>query len=110
ILFLLNNINNAVQSNNDYSLKQNLAALKEFAKYHFDFEENILKKYGYDVEEHASKHEVVLQQLDEIEKNVIKNENYDRNELVKFLANWIENHIIQEDQQYSSYLNSKNIF
>ncbi len=110
ILYLLNNINNAVQSNNDYSLKENLASLKEFAKYHFEFEEKILLKYGYDIGDHANKHETVLQQLNEIHNNVIKDEHYDRNELLEFLSNWVEDHIIQEDQQYSSYLNSKNIF
>jgi len=110
ILFLLNNINNAIQSNNDYSLKQNIETLKEFSKYHFEFEEEILSKYGYDVQNHSNKHDVVLKQLDIIHQKILKDENYDKHDMVDFLATWIDEHIIQEDQQYSSYLNSKNIF
>ncbi|RDX33470.1 MBL fold metallo-hydrolase [Arcobacter sp. HD9-500m-PIT-SAG02] len=110
ILYFLNNISNAVQSNNDYNLKENLVSLKEFAQYHFEFKENILSKYNYDIENLANKHESGLQKLYEIQHKVMKDEYFDRNELLEFLSNWVDDHIIQEEQEYSSYLNSKNIF
>ena len=110
ILFLINNINNALLAKNYNNLKINLESLKEFSLYHFTFEIDLLNKYGYNTTTQKEMRDDLIKELDAIYQRVIKHENIDNSDIAEFLSQWIQTHILTEDKKYSSYLNKKNIF
>ena len=110
IIFIINNINNSIKSNNHYNLKINLESLIKFAEYHFEYEETLLNQYGYDTINHSSGHVDLMKKLEELYQEYIHDKNYKVDDIPDFLSNWIKIHILVEDKKYASYLNSKNIF
>ncbi len=110
ILFLINNINSAIHSKNSFNLKINIESLIKFAEYHFEYEEELLAQYGYDITHHSECHVELIEQLEDLYQEYLNNKDYDVHSIPKFLTQWIKEHILVEDQKYSSYLNKKNIF
>ena len=89
-----------------------LVSLKDYANYHFQYEEKLMKEYGYDGYlkqkiEHASfikKIESISnEEVDEKQRKVGM-------ELIVFIANWIENHILKSDMDYSEYFNNSGLY
>ncbi len=82
--------------------------LKDYTVYHFNYEENLLEKYGYkDLKRHKLQHFKFIQKISEfIDKDIDDNQKEVTIEMMVFLADWIENHILKVDAQYSEYLNN----
>ena len=110
ILFLINTINNSINTNNHYNLKINLESLIKFSKYHFEYEENLLTQYGFDLINHSNCHIELIKQIEDIYQNFLNDKDFDIHDIPDFLLLWIRIHILTEDKKYSSYLNSKNVF
>lgn len=89
-----------------------LYELKDYAEYHFRYEEELMKKYGYEKYEiQKIEHEnfinkivsISKEEVDEEQKKVVM-------DLIGFIANWIENHILKSDMGYKEFLNEKGIY
>ncbi|MBD3273882.1 MAG: bacteriohemerythrin [Candidatus Marinimicrobia bacterium] len=84
-----------------------LNELVNYTKYHFKTEEDLMLKHGYpDMEKHVAQHENLTNQ---VVKYVERFENGERISLdfMKFLTEWLTNHIKGSDQSYSSFFNNK---
>jgi hemerythrin-like metal-binding protein len=80
-----------------------LNELISYTKYHFKSEEDLMLKHGYpDMEKHVAQHENLTNQ---VVKYVERFENGERISLdfMKFLTEWLTNHIKGSDQSYSSF-------
>lgn len=77
--------------------------LKIFARRHFEIEEALMRMYGYgEAAKHTEEHQYFFTRLAEIESKSI----YDlaERELLKFLRDWLKDHILGEDRGYAEYI------
>lgn len=89
-----------------------LNKLKEYTVYHFTYEEALLEKYGYEnLEEHKKEHKAFVNKIVEIaNKDIDDNQKRVTMDILVFIADWIENHILKTDHKYKDFLNAKEIY
>jgi hemerythrin len=82
-----------------------LHALAEYAKYHFHFEESLMRLFGFDgVEQHALQHKFYA---DKLSKKLTKTLNSDiEHEVLQMLGDWVINHINGSDVEYVQHIKS----
>lgn len=87
-----------------------LKDLADYTKYHFGYEEKLFDQYKYpDTMIHKRQHaDLVKQVLDYISK-FEKGETLLTMQLMNFLQDWLINHIVKSDKNYSSFFNAKGI-
>ncbi len=78
-----------------------LEELKDYTKYHFKAEEEYMLSIRYKkFFEHKSKHEDFIRKIDSIDYNIIDNDQQNHLlELLKFVTNWLVEHVITVDKQ-----------
>ena len=78
-------------------------ALKEYTKYHFKAEEDYMLSIRYKkFFEHKLKHEDFIRKIDSIDYNIIDyNQQNHLLELLKFITDWIVEHVVTVDKQIS---------
>ncbi|MFW6266380.1 MAG: bacteriohemerythrin [Halanaerobiales bacterium] len=88
-----------------------LQEMHDYTVYHFDSEEKAMEKYNYPrLEEHRKAHQGFVEKLKEIDLDDVDTEQRQFSmELLDFIANWVENHILGEDQKYSPFLQGKEL-
>ncbi len=86
--------------------------LKEYTIYHFDYEEKLMEKYGYqNIDSHKIEHMFLLKKAQKYEKQDIDADQLkSTNDLIAFVSDWITSHILQTDMQYKSFFNEKGIY
>lgn len=90
-----------------------LNKLRDYTVFHFNFEEEMMEKYDYhDLEKHRFEHKFFIKKINELydEDEVDEEQKKVTMEIITFIANWIENHILKTDQRYSKFLNDKGIY
>lgn len=83
-----------------------LKELRDYTVYHFDFEEGMLEAVGYpQLEQHQAEHRRFVEKLDELAtQDLDVFQNKVAFEMLGFLANWIERHILDSDFRYAEYV------
>lgn len=89
-----------------------LNELKDYAVYHFNYEEKLMEQYGYGgLDDHKIEHMFFVKKLNKIEKiDIDNNQNEALLELINFVADWITGHILKSDMEYKPYLNGKGVY
>jgi hemerythrin-like metal-binding protein len=107
---LVDMINDLIKLHQDGSTPEKVAFARTFqkagdyAQTHFHDEEEILKKTNYpDLPEHIKKHASFMTDLWKIFMSY-KEGNESTAGLVRFLKNWLLDHIAKTDKQYAPYL------
>ncbi len=78
-----------------------LDKLFDFVQYHFETEENYMRKIGYsDVEDHLIAHNEILDELMHLKERLFKKEIEISVEMIVFFEEWIINHILGVDAKY----------
>jgi hemerythrin len=87
-------------------------SLAKYTVYHFEYEEGVMRDNNYiELEEHKKQHDAFVAKI-----NSIKSEDVDMRQrkigmdLIVFIANWIEKHILITDMKYKEYLNEMGVF
>ena len=77
--------------------------LKEYTKYHFKAEEDYMLSIRYKkFFEHKLKHEDFIRKIDSIDYNIIDyNQQNHLLELLRFITDWIVEHVVTVDKQIS---------
>ncbi len=84
-----------------------LDELVEYTVFHFGYEESLFEKYGYpETAMHKEKHRKLVGQVTDF-VNEFKDGKDVGNELLKFLKDWLMNHILKVDFAYRSFLQEK---
>jgi hemerythrin len=85
-----------------------LKELQQYVVYHFKAEESLMKMYNYpDLNKHILEHQEAIHK---VTKFVLAYERGGQNidiELLKFLSDLIQNHILQTDRNYIPYIQGK---
>lgn len=77
--------------------------LRRFAEFHFEFEEALMRMYGYkELDEHAHSHRAFFARLNEIE--YLSNKDYVQKEMLRFLSDWLMKHILVADKSYALHI------
>lgn len=80
-----------------------IEALRKFASFHFQFEEALMRMFGYpDHENHAQSHESFFTRLAALERLAIHDQL--ENNVIQMLTDWVMNHILCTDRDYVDYL------
>lgn len=90
-----------------------LNKLRDYTAFHFNAEEEMMEKYDYpEMEKHRLEHKFFVKKINELDKEDEVDEEQKKitMEIITFIANWIENHILKTDQRYSKFFNDRGIY
>jgi len=85
--------------------------LRDYTVFHFSYEEELMKKYGYeDYENHKIEHDFFIKKLQKLEKTDFDDKQSESlMQMIKFIADWITGHILKTDMKYKDFFNAKGI-
>ena len=85
--------------------------LINYTNYHLTEEETLLASYHYEFKDrHAQGHQELIDQILKFKSHLTETPPLSADQVFEFLQGWIANHILQEDLEYSAYLNEKGVF
>ncbi len=111
LLEILKDIYTAMENKKDkVALAQILNKLLAYSKQHLAEEEACLKENKYpDFLDHKKQHDVFIEKMTQFCED-FKSDKFSLHfEIAIFLKNWITNHIMVVDKEYTEFLNSKGI-
>ena len=111
LIALINELHENMKVGNSKNIiKKILEELVEYTVYHFGFEEKLFAKYGYpETKLHMRAHTDLIEQLKVFIRKYESGNTILSIELMNFLKDWLVNHILKADKNYSTFLNSKGI-
>lgn len=84
--------------------------LIEYTVTHFAREEGLMREHGFPgLEGHIKEHEMMRSKMLEFKDNLDSNSSKVSSEVLRFLQNWLVNHITSTDKQYSEFLLGKGV-
>ena len=87
-----------------------LKKLADYTVFHFTAEERLLRTNEYpEYEEHKDKHEKMTAKVLALQDDVKSGKLTVSMEVMNFLKNWLDKHILGTDMQYSGFLNGKGV-
>ena len=103
---LANNLVAAIQTNIAEDILETLfKELREYTLFHFQDEELYMHTIGYpEAASHAEQHEELKRQVKEYQQSILQKETISPEEVLKFLKDWLVDHIIYEDMKISRFL------
>lgn len=85
--------------------------LIQYTGNHFVDEEQLMAAHAFPgLEVHRKKHEDFKEELLQYKKLLDSGDSIDNVDFIKFLKDWIVDHILTEDRKYGPYLNEKGVF
>jgi hemerythrin len=85
-----------------------LKELQQYVVYHFKTEESLMKMYNYpNMNKHTLEHEDAIQKVNKLVLDYERGLQTVDIELLKFLSDWLQNHILQVDRKYIPYFRGK---
>lgn len=84
-----------------------LAKVIDYTKVHFAAEERLMKAYGYpELQEHRLIHEKMTAKVLEIERQYKEGKAMITLDVMKFLTDWLQKHILGTDKKYGPFLST----
>lgn len=84
-----------------------LDELLEYTKYHFEYEENMLKKYNFEhTHKQEEEHAFYVYKINQVasREDIDDNQRKVVLEIIDFLSEWISEHIMIADREYAEFL------
>lgn len=87
-----------------------LNGLIDYTANHFKYEENLFAQHGYpETSNHMSAHKSLVSQVLDTKEKFETGKLTINMEVMNFLKNWLNNHILRVDKKYSTFLNGKGV-
>jgi hemerythrin len=111
LIGLVGRLNDAMrEGKGKQTLDDVLRNLIQYTKTHFAAEERLMKTHGYpDFESHRAKHQALTDKVAHIYREYQDGKATITLEVMNFMENWVDRHIMGTDQQYAPFLNSKGL-
>lgn len=111
LIDLINQLNDAMaQGKAKEILDKILNDLVGYCASHFKLEEQLMQSNGYpEFAEHKDKHDKMTAKVLSLKKDVIAGKKLISLEVMKFLEQWLDKHILGTDKNYSPFLNAKGV-
>lgn len=83
-----------------------LYQLKQYSIYHFQTEEELMRKYSFKgYLAHKKEHDEFIVKIDKLQNKLDEGKLLLTIELTGFMKDWFSNHILKTDKAYSKFLN-----
>jgi hemerythrin len=107
LIGMLNELYNAYLNNLHHEKIQHIISLMtDYANIHFATEEKYFKKFEYlDAELHICEHEEFMQKVMEFQVDYRQNNTVLTLQVIEFLRDWLNHHILEIDRKYISCFN-----
>ena len=77
--------------------------VRNYADMHFQFEEALMRLYGYEeYESHKEEHRVLFSKLEELDRNPLGD--VQENQVIEFLRSWLIDHMLASDRGYVNHI------
>jgi hemerythrin len=87
-----------------------LTELVNYTVYHFNTEERLFQQYGYpEYDEHKRIHDDLTMKAKQLKTAFDQGNNLISIDVMMFLSNWLNTHILEEDKRYGPFLNNKGV-
>ena len=108
---LINKLNEAMHEGQGCEmLEVVLKDLVEYTNSHFKKEENLLSSNGYpDFIKHKEKHDELTEQVIDLQKQFEGGRIMITLQVMKFLKDWLSDHILDIDKKYAPFLKGKGV-
>lgn len=84
--------------------------LIQYTEFHFSEEDKVMEHFQYSrLEDHRKEHQVLLTKASELHRDFSEGKAVLSNEVLDFLQDWVLNHIMKVDRQYSAFLEGKDL-
>lgn len=112
LIAILNQVHEAVAGQaGKPTIRRIFVELAEYTDYHFRAEESLLELYDFPFkEEHKKQHLELSIQLLDLQIRFREGDYNISNAILTFLNEWLVNHILSQDKEYSTFLNGKGVF
>jgi len=98
------------QGKGKQALGEVLRDLIQYTRTHFAAEERLMEANGYpEYESHKAKHESMTRKVADIYREYQDGKATITLEVMSFLENWLDKHIMGTDKQYGPFLNGKGL-
>lgn len=99
--------NKLLDSNNQGELTSNVMELFRYVRQHFEYEQAVMKLYGYPgYLEHVAMHDSLVAELSEVSADICNNR-WCVPDLQKFMSSWLLDHIVEQDTKLVRYISTK---
>jgi hemerythrin len=111
LIGMVNQLHDAMrQGHGKQALDKVLKDLIQYTRTHFAAEERIMKTNGYpEYEVHKAKHDKMTDKVANIYRDYQDGKVSMTLDVMTFLENWVDKHIMSTDKQYMPYLNGKGV-
>ncbi|MCP5046348.1 MAG: hemerythrin family protein [bacterium] len=109
---MINDLYRALLSTKTPDVKAKIVeSLLKYTIFHFDSEEKMLVEHNYPLLKiQQSEHLAFVKKVEEYNQK-LKDGTLELNmEIVKFLTNWLKEHIMGNDQEYGPFMNERGVF
>lgn len=105
VLAIISDLHAAIQSGREYGgLAETLDRMIAYMTTHFKHEEEKMRACGFpDLQNHKAEHDQMRRRMEDIRKNVAL---VTARDLLRFLRDWLVDHLQAEDQCYVPYLSA----
>jgi hemerythrin-like metal-binding protein len=112
IVEMFKNLSSAIKRKNQKKvIPEVLRELDEYAGYHFNTEERLMRRYGYpDYETHIKEHDDFCLKISGMQRDLMDGKETVTVEALKFLEYWFSDHIKKTDKKYGPFLNAQGVF
>jgi len=87
-----------------------LAELVDYTVYHFEAEERLLRQHGFpEHDEHKEMHDSLAGKAKQFRDDFTRGQESRAMDVMLFLSNWLNIHILEADKQYASFLREKGV-
>jgi hemerythrin len=111
LIALINELNDAMAAGRGRTLiAHTLQELSEYVRRHFAAEEAAMRRAGYPgIEAHIAEHRALSEQVAKYYDEFTSNTGTNAVDLLFFLRNWLQKHILKTDRSYGAALNQAGI-
>jgi len=107
LIGIINELHQVLEKNKETSssMRAILGKLRNYTRIHFIYEELIFKRLDYpEIEQHFAAHKNLVDNVELLYEKVKIGEMVLPENLMDFLKNWLNHHILEEDMAYSTFL------
>lgn len=108
-LSIVNELHDSIMETRGTStLKELIREMEEYTDFHFSAEEEMLQKADWpELDRHKRIHFGFKQQVKQLKRDIYSGELVLRSQVMSVIKNWLIDHILKEDREYSDFIVNK---
>lgn len=112
LLVRANTLYNAVsQQRSHHDIQESLGFLVDYARFHFQEEEQLMERYDYaEIDVHRIRHRHLMEQAFAMQHRFEEVGEIDCTEIANLLRDWVVGHVLTDDRRFAQALNARGIY